>query len=125
MENESLAELKAAFEDWRSKKRFKGEAVPAELLERARSLAVLHGPTAVHRATRVDPARIKIGRKSRDGAGTAQVPAFSRVELSPPTMKALPFAEIDTPAGLRLRLFIQSDEALALLTSLCSQGGGR
>jgi hypothetical protein len=51
MDGESLAELKAAFEKWRSKKRHVREAVPAQLLERARAAAARHGWAAVARAS--------------------------------------------------------------------------
>jgi hypothetical protein len=36
-----------------------------------------------------------------------------------------PFAEIETRAGLKLRLFAQTDETLGLLSSLCGMGGSR
>jgi hypothetical protein len=36
MEYETLETLKAAFDDWRSKKRYAHESMPAELLARAR-----------------------------------------------------------------------------------------
>jgi len=128
MGNESLAKLKAAFEDWRSKKRYPREAVPADLLERARAAAQRHGPAAVARATKVDRGRLKTGRRvSRRGtkAPAARVPAFSRVEFAAPATTPRPFAEVEMPTGVKVRLFTQTDAALELLTSLCGAGGAR
>jgi hypothetical protein len=127
MDGESLAELKAAFEKWRSKKRHVREAVPAELLQRARAAAVRHGWAAVARATKVDRGRLETersrGEKRRvPGAG---VPLYSRVELAAPAVTARPFAEVEMPTGLRVRLFTETGEALGLLSSLLGAGGLR
>ena len=122
MNVESLAGLRAAFEQWRSKKRYAREAVPADLLDRAIQAARRHGPSAVARATKVDRGRLKTGGRSRGRSG---VPAFSRLEVAAPMVAARPFAEIETVAGLKLRLFTQTHEALELLWSLCSTGGAR
>jgi hypothetical protein len=48
---ESLDELKTAAEDWRSKKSHAREAVPADLLQRARRAIRVHGLGGVARAT--------------------------------------------------------------------------
>jgi hypothetical protein len=126
MEVESLAGLKAAFEEWRSKKRHPREAVPAELLERACAAARLHGPAAVARATKVDRGRLKTGGRSRVGrAPAASLPAFSRMEIAAPAGTSRPFAEVEMPTGLKVRLFAQTDEALGLLSSLLGAGGVR
>jgi len=128
VEHESLAKLKAAFDDWRSKKRYAREAVPAALLEWARAAARRHGPAAVHRATKVDRSRLKTGRRvSRTGAGApvARVHAFSRVELAAPAATAQPFAELETTTGLKLRLFTPTEQVIDLLCSLYGAGGGR
>ena len=127
MEHESLAKLKAAFDDWRSKKRYAREAVPAALLEWARAAARRHGPAAVHRATKVDQGRLKTGHGSRGRteAPTARLPAFSRVELAAPAVAVQPFAELETTTGVSLRLFTPTDQVLGLLFSLCGVGGER
>lgn len=129
MKGESLGEVKAAFEEWRSKKRYLREAIPPALLERARRAARRHGPAAVARATKVDRSRLKTGhRMTRGGTRVppaARVPAFSRVELEAPASTPPPFAEIEMPTGLKLRLFTQTEAALALLASLCGPGGAR
>jgi hypothetical protein len=127
MENESLAKLKAAFEDWRSKKRYAREPVPPDLMKRARAAVVQHGPAAVHRATKVGRDRLKTGLRSRGGtnAPAAGVPAFSRVALGAPGMAVRPFAEVEATSGLKVRLFAQSEETLGLLSSVLGAGGGR
>lgn len=127
MENEPLARLKAAFEDWRGKKRYAREAVPADLLERARAAARRHGPAAVARATKVDRGRLKTGRRASRGgtrAPVARVPAFSRVELAAPATPR-PLAEVELPSGLKVRLYTQTGEAFELLSSLFGLGGAR
>lgn len=128
MDVESLAGLKTAFEDWRSKKRHPREAVPGDLLRRACEAARHHGPAAVARATRVDRGRLKIeanGRRRRRAA-PARVPTFSRVELAAPVAAAArPFAEVETATGLKVRLFTQTNEAFELISSLCGLEGER
>jgi hypothetical protein len=127
MEVESLAGLKTAFEEWRSRKRHPREAVPPELVKRAREAARRYGPAAVARATKVDRGRLKVGRRSRvpSTAVAARVTTFSRLELAAPSVAARPFAEVETATGLKLRLFMQTDEALKLLSFLCVSGGAR
>lgn len=125
MEFESLAGLKAAFDEWRRRKRHPREAMPADLLERARRAARRHGPAAVDRATKVGRGRLKIGGSGRRERRGARVPTFTRVEIAAPAAAALPFAEVETATGLRVRLFTQTDAALALISSLCGSGTAR
>jgi hypothetical protein len=127
MEIESLAGLKAAFDQWRSKKRHPREAVPADLLGRACRAARRHGAAAVARATKVDRGRLKTGGPRHRGKRTTStpVPAFSRVNLGAPAAVAAPFAELEMATGLKLRLFAQTDETLELLSNLCAAGGAR
>jgi len=127
MKRESVDEVKAAFEQWRSKKRHLREAMPAALLDRARQAARRHGWAAVARATKVDRSRLESGHRSRGGTPTRaeHVPAFSRVQVAAPTSTFLPFAELEVPTGLKLRLFSQTEAAVALLASLCGPAGAR
>jgi hypothetical protein len=53
------------------------------------------------------------------------VPAFSRVELAAPAAAVRPFAEVETAAGVKLRLYTQTDQVLVLVSALCGMGGGR
>lgn len=124
MEDESLAEIGAAFGEWRRAKRHLREAIPAELLRRARAVAHREGPVAVWRVTKVDRARLAVegrvrGRSRRRGVS---VPGFSRLTLPGPLAPALPFAEVEGPTGLKVRLFAPTAEAFGLLNSLL--GGG-
>jgi hypothetical protein len=127
MNRESLDGLKAAFEEWRSRKRYRQQAIPGALLERARRAARRHGPGAVARATRVDRGRLKTGSRSRRERRPAatRVPAFSRVALAAPAVAAQPFAELEMATGVKVRLFTQTDEVLEWLASLCGPGGAR
>lgn len=127
MKRGSLDELKAAFEEWRSRKRYRQEAIPAALLERARRAARAHGPAAVARATRVDRGRLETGSRSRRARrpAAARAPAFSRLELAAPTVAARPFAELEMATGVKVRLFTQTDEVLGLISSLFGSGGGQ
>lgn len=118
--DESLAGLKAAFDEWRRRKRHPREAMPTDLVESARRAARRHGPAAVARATKIDRERLKGG-----GGVVADVPTFSRLQISPPAATTCPFAEIETTAGVKVRLFAQSNEALALISSLCGAGATR
>jgi len=126
MDGESLVELKAAFDEWRSRKRHAREAVPADLLRRACAAARHHGAAAVAQATKVDRGRLKTGRRSRGGrkAPAASAPTYSRLDLAAPPA-ARPFAEIEMPTGLKVRLFTGAGEAIGLLSSLLGAGAPR
>ena len=134
MADESLTVLRDAFDAWRSRKRHAREAVPAELMARARAAARHHGPAAVCRVTRVQRDRLMVARieRSQAGAGGAAsiVPAYSRVEVAPlapaaPPSTRVPFAEVETRSGLRVRLFTETGGALGLLSALLGAGGAR
>lgn len=129
MKVESLDELKKAFEVWRRKKRHVREPVPDELMEQVRRAIGVHGLGPVARATKIDRRRLERARagrgKRRKVPAPAAAPSFSRVELSAPTATGWPFAELETPAGLKLRIFTQTAEVLGLLASVCATGGGR
>jgi hypothetical protein len=130
MKVESLDELKAAFDAWRRQKRHAREAVPDDLLERARRAIRAYGLGPIARATRVDRGRLGRGRRvggsrKRGIASAARLPSFSRVELAAPAATSRPFAEVETPTGLKLRIFAQTPETLDFVSSLCGVGGVR
>jgi hypothetical protein len=133
MADESLAGLRAEFDAWRRRKRHAREAVPGDLMARARAAARHHGPAAVSRATRVQRDRLVVARmeRSRVGKGAASiVPAYSRVEVAPPapavpSSTTPPFAEVETRSGLRVRFFTETGGALGLLSALLGAGGAR
>lgn len=124
MQVESLDNLRAAFEEWRRRRRYVREAIPTSLVERARQAARRYGPAQVARATKVCRSRLAVGgsaRRSGKRAGVASTPAYSRVELAAPAT-ARAFVEVETAAGLKVRFFSESAEALALISTLCSGG---
>ncbi len=132
MKVDSLSELKVAFAGWRRGKRHVREAVPEELLERARRAAEVHGAKEVVRAIRLE--RSRLFRRRRDERpptaltmppAQPAIPSFSRLELTPPASGAALIAELETPAGLKLRVFAESNAMVGLLSSLCGMGGAR
>jgi hypothetical protein len=128
MKVDSLKELEVAFAGWRRRKRHVREAVPDELRERARRAAEVHGVKEVVRAIRLE--RSRLFRRAVDvEPATAPtmprqpaIPAFSRLELTAPALGAAPIAELETPAGLKLRVFADSKAMVGLLSSLCAMG---
>lgn len=130
MKVDSLSELRVAFAGWRRGKRHVREVVPDELLERARRAAEVHGVKEVVQAIRVERSRL-FRRRPEERLATAPtlppaqpvIPAFSRLELTPPALGATPIAELETPAGLKLRVFAESNAMVGLLARLCGMGG--
>jgi hypothetical protein len=125
MKVDSLDELRVAFARWRRAKRHVREAVPEELLVRARRAAEQHGVKAVVRAIQVERSRL-FRDHGRDGAAPAPPPgrpAFSRLALSPPVVGAQPIAELETATGLKLRVFVESRAMVELLSRMCGAGG--
>ena len=122
MKTDSLKELKAAFDKWRRKKHHVREPVPDELWERACRAIGSHGLKGVVRATRLERSRL-VGRLKSKETRRAAVPSFSRLGLSAPSAPTAPIAEIETAAGVKLRIFAQTQETLSLLSSLCGSGG--
>jgi len=132
MRVDSLSELKATFAVWRRGKRHARVAVPDELLERARRAAEVHGVKEVVRAIRVERSRLFQRRPDEVPAATRPtpaapalpaLPAFTRLELTPPVVGAQLIAELETPAGIKLRLFAESPAMVGLLSSLCGTVG--
>jgi hypothetical protein len=131
MKVDSLDELKVAFVRWRRAKRHLREAVPEELLVRARRAAEVHGVKEVVRAIRVE--RSRLFRRGQGEEATAAstparparpaLPAFSRLALTSPVVGAQPIAELQTPAGVKLRVFVESPAMMGLLSGLCVRGG--
>lgn len=131
MKIESLDELRTAFVDWRSRKRHARETVPHDLLERARRSIRVHGLGPVSAATKVGRSRLVgarsgRGQHSRRGRPRAtRVPSFSRFQLAARPATNAPLVEVETAAGVKLRIFAQTAETLGLLSSLCGMGGAR
>lgn len=128
METESLTELTQAFKAWRRKKRHVREAVPVTLLERACQAIDGHGLGPVARAAKLERARLEkvhADWSRRRKRRAAVVPPYSRVVLGPAATTTAPFAELETPAGLKLRLYTQTPQVIDILSSVCATGGGQ
>ena len=130
MKVDSLDELRSAFAEWRRRKKHAREAMPEELLARARRAADKHGVTAVVGVTRVERARLLRNRTAPDEKKAKveprSVPTFSRLELSAPSAPGpRPIAEVETKSGVRLRMFEQTPELMGLLSAVCGLGGIR
>ena len=117
MKVETLDELRAAFESWRRKKRHVRERVPSDLRERAHRAIDVYGLRGVASATKLEQSRLKAGHGRWAGADRT-VPSYSRMALALPAAAERPLAEVETPAGLKVRIFTHSPEALGLVTSL-------
>lgn len=136
MKDESLDELRRAFEGWRRTKKHVREPVPGNLLARARRCTKRYGVAEVVRATRLERARLfRVRAGDREGHRRpeaeknervdAPAPAFSRLELSAQPGRAEPIAEVAVGSGVTLRMFRQTPEMVGLLRMLCGSGGER
>lgn len=124
MRVESLAELEAVFKAWRRRKRHVREAVPEQLRERARRAMRVHGAGPVARATKMERKRLDQDRSGSTVAKTkGTVAAYSRVELAAPGTVGRPFFEVETPEGVKVRIFVQDEQTVGFLASLCGMGG--
>jgi hypothetical protein len=125
---ESLERLSAAVVEWRTGKKHEREKWPEALLKRARRAAKTHGVNPVVRALKVDRRRLE-GAETATGEerspGPVTAPAYSRVEMPGLATSARPFAELELPSGVKLRLYSASQETMGLLSSVCGAGGGR
>jgi hypothetical protein len=129
---DTLPELKSVFDKWRRERAHIRVPIPQPLIERALRTAAVHGRAAVFAATRI-PARRLASSRAPDARPAARrvgrpksrsevVPAFSRVELNAPA-SSRPLAEVETPSGVKLRIFGATSEALALVGALCGKAG--
>jgi hypothetical protein len=129
MKVDTLEQLGVAFTQWRKQKRHRREPTPEVLVKRAGAAARLHGLGRVMQVVKIDGRRLRKGpgRGARRGeAGPSVVPAYSRIQVAAPSFEAArPFAELELPSGVRLRLYSGAPETMQLLSSVCSVGVGR
>jgi hypothetical protein len=59
---------------------------------------------------------------TRAVSGARSVPSYTRLSL-PASVSARPAAEVETTAGLKLRIFEVTSETLQLVSTLCAAGG--
>lgn len=119
-----LSELKIEFRDWRRRKRFPNEAIPDDLLKKARAAAADHGVGPVAGALMVQRRHLTstVDGELTPAAASAPTPAFSRIQLSMPT-SSQPLMEAETPVGMKLRIFAVTPETVGVLSSFCRAGG--
>lgn len=119
-----LEELGSVFEKWRRNKRNAREPVPKALWEQTLRATEIHGALAVSQVTKIQRSRI-LERAQKGVEKAKAVPGYSLVSISAPSVLGRPVAEVETASGLKLRIFVQTDEMLKLLSILCSTGGTR
>ena len=125
---DSMEELKAAFDKWRSGKVHKHEKTPEELVHRAREATKTYGVGQVLRALNIHKRQLRLlpkrgginGKRPSKGAK----PSYSKIDLMGPVANRL-FAEFEMPSGMKLRLYSQTRETMEFLSSVCGAGGGR
>jgi len=123
VKSDSLEQLSVAFGRWRAERRHAREKMPERLVMRARRAAQTFGLARVSRAVKVDRRRLE-GAEPARGDPVAVTPAYSRVELVGATSSSRPFAELELPSGIKLRLYAPAPETMSLLSSVCGSGVG-
>ena len=124
MKSDSLEQLSIAFGRWRAERRHAREKTPERLVMRARRAAQTFGLARVSRAVKVDRRRLEGAEPARVNP-VAVTPAYSRVDLVGATSSSRPFAELELPSGIKLRLYAAAPETMSLLSSVCGSGVGR
>lgn len=123
---DTLDELKAAFQLWRQTKRFRREATPQALLDRARRAVNVHGLNAVHKATKLERYRLEpIVKTPKAKAPTSEAATFSRISMTAPLVSSSPLVEVEALSGLKLKVFSFTPETVGFLSSLCGVRGGQ
>lgn len=127
MRSDSLEQLSAAFGRWRAERRHVREKTPERLVRRARRAARTYGLAEVSRAVKLDRRRLEGAEPAPEGreTGPAAAPTYSRVELVGAAGSSRPFAELELPSGIKLRLYTHAPEAMSLLSSVCGSGVGQ
>ncbi len=128
MTDKSLMTFKAAVDQWRKAKRYRGERLPKSLAVKAKALALKHGIGPVAKATGLGYDQLgrkydrgtksKVKATSDLGRRRPQLPSFSRLELRSPQE---PLLEVETGHGVKLRVFALTPETLGLMQSICNE----
>ncbi len=128
MKVESLEQLGTAFGQWRRQKKHRREPTPEALVMGARAAASIHGSGRVERVAKIDGRRLRKGPgrgARRNEAVASSLPLYSRLQLTAPAAEAPhPFAELELPNGVRLRLYSRAPETMSLLSSVCGCESG-
>ena len=124
--NESLDDLRNGFNEWRKNRSSARERVPEDLRVRVERAVKVHGMTQVARTTNLSTSWFSVQKKrkaNRVRAKTLPVPAYTRIELTPPPLRSSPVAEAETAKGIKLRIFSFDSESIELLSSFYRAGG--
>lgn len=134
-----LKKLVADFRRWRKRKQHVREQIPEDLMKMARRAIPTHGASIVAQAIGVEHARLTKGprqRAERAGKGRGAsvqrakppkhlappLPSYSRLELPISSASPRPVAEVETPVGLKLKIFEVTPETVSLLSALTAAG---
>ena len=104
------------------------EKVPEELLRKAQRVAKTYGVNRVARAVKMDRRRLEgpqTAASEENGTGPAMTPSYSRMDLVGAAAPTRPVAELEMPSGIKLRLYVETQAVMGLLSSVCGAGGGR
>ena len=139
---EPLEELGKLFTSWRKNKKYKTEAVPEDLLKRAKELVAEHGKSKVADVAKIDPKKLggPSGTKTKatKAAKTTKTKGAAKVATkAPPPMKGparpvmaakssgsdlRPIAEVQSPQGFCFRIFRADAESLKLVDAFMKHG---
>ena len=130
MRGDSLVRLRSMVRGWRRQKKSAREAVPDDLMERARRAAVVHGVGAVIRATGIQHrhltakvrSKVHVVASGKRAKIAIVTPSYSRIELPVAAMPTRVLAEAESPSGVKIRVFALTPETLGLLSALGSSG---
>jgi hypothetical protein len=121
----SLNKLRTDFDWWPKTEQSNQKAMPKTMNEKAQHSERLHKKKHAEKATGLKRSSVTEGRRDknkRDKVEGTTLPSYSVVELVAPSEKNAPLAEVETPTGLKLRIFTSTQEMLDLLTSICGIG---
>lgn len=119
MAKQSIDAVRTSFEEWRLTKRHRTEAIPENLLKRARELIPVLGLGAVAVRLGISSSRLretsKVAQKPTKVKTNLKSVGFSRLEMARP---ASSLAEVVMPNGVKLNFFSITPETVALVTAL-------
>jgi len=123
--DEFLPDLKAHFQKWRKQKRYRREPIPEGLLTKARAAALKYGAKRVARALKIERKRIESAGSPVVTPEITETPSFSRIQVTFPRgpQSPQPLMEVETLAGVKLRVFAMTPETVSVLSSFCRGGG--
>lgn len=120
MTDQSIDNLIAAFDNWRSNKQYRSERIPESLLKRARELTPALGVGAVAARLGIHTDNLCAARELKQKSGklssTVKTPSFSRLDIIKPVTTSF-VAEVEIPNGVKLRIFTITPETMTLVSA--------